>query len=152
MLELVKAEVAAVLGHDSGAAIEPDRAFQELGFDSLAAVELRNRLGTLTGLRLPPPLVFDYPNAAALADYLFGEVKGEGAEAIGPALSGLEQALAAVPSEDPRRAKLAVRLRSLAAGLESDGSGSVRVLDVDQIEAASDEELLNFIDGQVGGG
>ncbi|HYZ82133.1 MAG TPA: SDR family NAD(P)-dependent oxidoreductase, partial [Solirubrobacteraceae bacterium] len=63
VLELVRAEIATVLGHSSSSDVDPDVDFLELGFDSLAALELRNRLSTVTGLRLPPTLTFDYRTA-----------------------------------------------------------------------------------------
>ncbi|MGW4350520.1 SDR family NAD(P)-dependent oxidoreductase [Nocardia sp. NPDC004582] len=66
-LETVLAQVAAVLGHDSGASIDAEKPFRELGFDSLGGVDLRNRLGKATGLSLPSTLVFDYPTPAAVA-------------------------------------------------------------------------------------
>ncbi|NYV76774.1 type I polyketide synthase, partial [Streptomyces sp. UH6] len=100
VLETVRTEVAAVLGHASAQAIPAHRAFTELGFDSLTAVELRNRLNTVTGLRLPATLVFDHPNPAVLAEHIVSESVGTMEEAADKP-SGATGTPALLDTDDP---------------------------------------------------
>ncbi|WP_189959798.1 type I polyketide synthase, partial [Streptomyces alanosinicus] len=86
VLEIVLQQIADVLGYGSTAAIEPERAFKEMGFDSLRAVEFRNGLAEATALRLPATVVFDYPNPLGLARHLLAEVTGLPAQAAAPAV------------------------------------------------------------------
>ncbi|SCL26451.1 Acyl transferase domain-containing protein [Micromonospora pallida] len=98
LLELVRVQAAAVLRHDSATAIGADRPFREIGFDSLSAVELRNRLGEAVGLRLPATLVFDQPTPALLAGWLADRILGvtEQVDAPTQAVAALGEPIAIV--------------------------------------------------------
>ncbi|WP_344366473.1 type I polyketide synthase, partial [Streptomyces gobitricini] len=97
LLDLVRADAAAVLGHARPASIDPDRAFRELGLDSLGGVELRDRLSTATGLRIPESVVFDHPTPAAVADFLHEQLIGGTATAN----DGTGPTGDAVPTDEP---------------------------------------------------
>ncbi|MEV5647450.1 type I polyketide synthase [Nocardia sp. NPDC052254] len=80
VLEIVSAQTAAVLGHDSAADIRPDQPFDDIGFDSLGGVEFRNRLAKVTGVRLPSTLVFDHPTPAAVAKLVQSRLEPKAAD------------------------------------------------------------------------
>jgi acyl transferase domain-containing protein/NADPH:quinone reductase-like Zn-dependent oxidoreductase/acyl carrier protein len=135
LLALARAHVAAVLGHASAEAIGPDQAFTDLGFDSLTAVELRNRLDSATGLRLPSTLVFDYPTPAALVGYLREKLSpGDGGDTdTDPAEGKVRKALESIPMSRLRAAGLMDALLRLAEfpgnALAPDQDGKAEAID-----------------------
>jgi rifamycin polyketide synthase module 1/2/3 len=97
LLRLVRGHASTVLGHGGAEAIGPRQAFQEVGFDSLAAVNLRNSLHAATGLKLPATLIFDYPTPEALVGYLREELLREPEDDTAGREDELRQVLASVP-------------------------------------------------------
>ncbi|MFI6849011.1 type I polyketide synthase [Kitasatospora sp. NPDC050467] len=152
ILGLVRGQVATVLGHDGPDAVQPGRAFKDMGFDSLTAVEFRNRMNAATGLKLPATLLFDYANPTTLAEHLHGELAPTGAGGAGVAaeLDRLEAVVASLAPEEIERTQVVPRLQALVARVNeaqgSRGAGTV----ADQLEDASADELFDFIDKELG--
>ncbi|PZG14086.1 polyketide synthase [Micromonospora craterilacus] len=131
--ELVLSEVALVLGHQSSADLDPARSLPELGFDSLTAVELRNRLAAVTGLTLPATLVFDHPGVHELVAYVRGELVPErAASALGVLedLGRLESDLSHLAMDGVARKRVAEALGRLMSFVDSSG---------DKIDASRDD-------------
>ncbi|MFC9652986.1 SDR family NAD(P)-dependent oxidoreductase [Streptomyces sp. NPDC056937] len=149
VLEVVCAHTATVLGFGPQEPLEPQRAFKELGFDSVTGVELRNRLDAETGLGLPATLVFEYPTPAALARHLLGGLAPGGGA---PGLDSLEGAVAALGTatlsgEDSGRLALVVKaLEELLAAAPHEAAAPA----ADTLDDASDDELFQFIDEKLG--
>ncbi|MER5556441.1 type I polyketide synthase [Streptomyces sp. NPDC002793] len=152
VLDIVRGEVAAVLGHSGPDTMTDDRPFQELGFDSLTSMELRNRLNTATGLRLRATLVFDFPTAAELADHIEGALAPEpglepgeltDAEGVARELDRIERALPLLDAAEG--GPIGDRLRELLAVVT--GAGGITATEFD---STTDDELFDIIDRDLG--
>jgi NAD(P)-dependent dehydrogenase (short-subunit alcohol dehydrogenase family)/acyl carrier protein len=154
---LVRVHAAIAIGGSDPEAVDPDRPFRDIGFDSLTAVDLRNRLASATGRRFSATLIFDHPTAAELAGYLRAQLAGDAAPKPGPApvlreIESLEKALLLAGRDEELRDTVARRLQALLwrwngtvpGGQAPAGAGPAD--DDGALDRATDEQLFALID------
>ncbi|MGA5818080.1 type I polyketide synthase [Kitasatospora sp. NPDC094028] len=152
LLDLVRSHAAVVLVEATPEDIDPGQGFVDLGFDSLANLELQDRLSDATGLSLPSTLIFDYPTAQALADHLCAEFGTEEAVEVGPVLAELDRLEAFLASFDANlqaRQAITHRLRDLLSRRDEDardGTDSDTSTERPDLDSATDDELFDVLD------
>ncbi|MGW0672208.1 type I polyketide synthase [Streptomyces sp. NPDC002746] len=156
LLDLVRREAAVVLAYPDAELVDLEAGFLGMGFDSLSAVELRNRLSKETGLRLPATVLFDYPAPATLAAHLYEIFPSDGERALAPLLHQLEQlpgSLSDLAGDDALRGRLETRLRAAlgqltgSAGLPAPVPAAlVEDPAIADFDVASDDEIFRFLD------
>jgi NAD(P)-dependent dehydrogenase (short-subunit alcohol dehydrogenase family)/acyl carrier protein len=153
LLELIRAEAAAVLGLPGTGKVGPQRPFRDLGFDSLTALELRNQLAEATGLRLPATLVFDYPTPAVLADYLRADIfpgEAAGQPPVFAELDQLESVLSGISADSDIRADVTVRLQTVLSRWVSAQEAPKTAAVTGKLRSATADEVLSFIEKEFG--
>ncbi|EFL26036.1 modular polyketide synthase [Streptomyces himastatinicus ATCC 53653] len=154
LLEVVRTHVAAVLGHATPDDVDAGRGFLDLGFDSLTAVDLRNRLGAAAGLRLPVTLIFDYPTPTALAGYLREELGLDDTTAahqpVHAELDKLEAILATIAPDDAESPGITTRLRDLLSKWNETHSATDSTAQDREIQSATADEIFDLLDDELG--
>jgi acyl transferase domain-containing protein/NAD(P)-dependent dehydrogenase (short-subunit alcohol dehydrogenase family)/acyl carrier protein len=152
VLDLVRSGISEVLGHGTPAGVDANRGMLDLGFDSLTAIEFRNRINEITGLRLPTTIVFNQPTPAALARHVLTELAPAAAgtpRAVLAEIDRLESSVTRAATDQEARTAITQRLRTVLHKLEHGPNGDVATA-TRELESATDDEIFDLIDNELG--
>ncbi|MEU5050467.1 SDR family NAD(P)-dependent oxidoreductase [Streptomyces sp. NPDC021096] len=150
--DVVRTEIAAVLGHPKPETVATDQEFKQLGFDSLTSVELRNRLNTATGLKLPAMLIFDYPTPDAIVDLLLATFVPEEADPEVRILADadhMDAAMSAFSGDGKAHAKITARLEALLRKWNALQDSPTANGSADDLDEISDDDLFDALDNEL---
>jgi len=154
LIELVQSHAARVLGLEDSRTVDPELPFKDLGFDSLLAVDLRDQLSSVSGVRLPATMIYDYPTPAALSAYIRSKVRGGdssgGDVPLHVQLGRLEAFIGRMSPDDLEKERVASRLQALLATVVAGGSEQGQATTAQDLESASADDVLAFIDNELG--
>ncbi|MFF1463808.1 SDR family NAD(P)-dependent oxidoreductase [Streptomyces sp. NPDC058330] len=150
VLNLVLTQAALVLGRPGPESIESARYFRQLGFDSLTALEFRNRISSAVGLRLPAGVVFDYPTPAELAGYLRERIADQEIdyEPVLSELDRLKSLLSTLVQRGGKKGKIMNRLEGLVEDFRGENAADAPA--DEDITEATDDEIFDLIDKELG--
>ncbi|MEU0507109.1 SDR family NAD(P)-dependent oxidoreductase [Nocardia sp. NPDC005998] len=149
VLDVIRTQAAAVLGHEDMETIAPNKPFTDIGFDSLGVMEFRNRLKTTAGVQLSPTAMYDHPTPVALADFLRQEIAlvEDPAERIAADIDTLARSCAAADLSTADRSVIASKLMAMWRRLKGKDTDEIEQhADAESLETVDDSELFAFID------
>jgi NAD(P)-dependent dehydrogenase (short-subunit alcohol dehydrogenase family)/acyl carrier protein len=149
LTDLIRSGAAEVLGHGSDGAIEADRPFSDLGFDSLTSLEMRQYLTAATGVKLPATLLFDYPAPAVLAEYMWREAFGQDTGHL-PVLEELDRVaalLASLAHDAEGRSQIAARLEAITRGFHASPAAGPGI--DPEFETATNDEMFALVEKEL---
>jgi len=149
LADLIRTGAASVLGHTSAGSIAADRAFGDLGFDSLTSLEMRQHLASVTGLKLPATLLFDYPTPVRLAEHLWAEAFAAQSDhrPVLDELDRLAALLSSIARNDANRTDITARLEAITQEFRAEPAKDPAA--EYELQTATNDEMFDLVEQEL---